>query len=84
MMIKISDTMKKFISTTLMIAMFNALAFSQKLTQTVRGTIIDNDNKLPLIGATVIIVGTNPPIGAATDANGNFRISKSSCRQNFT
>ena len=68
--------MKKFISTTLMIAVFSTLAFSQKLTQTVRGTIIDTDSKLPLIGATVVIVGTNPPIGAATDANGNFRIEK--------
>jgi hypothetical protein len=68
--------MKKFISITFMIAVFSTLAFSQKLTQTVRGTIIDTDSKLPLIGATVVIVGTNPPIGAATDANGNFRIEK--------
>jgi len=75
-MIKINDTMKKFISTTLMIAVFSTLAFSQKLTQTVRGTIIDTDSKLPLIGATAVIVGTNPPIGAATDANGNFRIQR--------
>jgi hypothetical protein len=68
--------MKKFILSALMIAVFSTLAFSQKLTQTVRGTIIDSDSKLPLIGATVVIVGTNPPIGAATDANGNFRIQK--------
>jgi hypothetical protein len=68
--------MKKFISTTLMIAVFSTLAFSQKLTQTVRGTIVDTDSKLPLIGATVVIVGSNPPIGAASDANGNFRIEK--------
>ena len=68
--------MKKFISTTLMIAVFSTLAFSQKLTQTVRGTIIDNDSKLPLVGATVIISGVNPPVGAATDDKGNFRIEK--------
>jgi hypothetical protein len=68
--------MKKLILTTLMIAVFSTLTFSQKLTQTVRGTIIDTDSKLPLIGATVVIAGTNPPIGAATDANGNFRIEK--------
>ena len=55
--------MKKFISTTLIIAVFTTLAFSQNLTQTVRGTIIDVDSKLPLIGATVVIVGTNPLIG---------------------
>ena len=65
--------MKKFISTTLIIAMFTTLAFSQNLKQTVRGTIIDNDNKLPLIGATVIIIGTDPLIGTATDVNGIFR-----------
>jgi hypothetical protein len=66
--------MKKFILTTLIIAMFTTLAFSQTLKQTVRGTIIDIDNKLPLIGATVIIVGTDPLIGTATDVNGIFRL----------
>jgi hypothetical protein len=68
--------MKKFILTTLMIAVFTSLAFSQTLTQIVRGTIVDADNKLPLTGATVIIIGTNPLIGAATDANGEFRLGK--------
>jgi hypothetical protein len=68
--------MKKLISITLMIAVFSTLAFSQKLTQTVRGTIIDTDSKMPLIGATVLIVGTNPPAGSATDEKGNFRIEK--------
>jgi hypothetical protein len=68
--------MKKFILTTLMIAVFTSLAFSQNLTQIVRGTIVDVDSKLPLIGATVIIIGTNPLIGAATDANGEFRLGK--------
>ena len=64
--------MKKFISTTLIIAVFTTLAFSQNLTQIVRGTIIDVDSKLPLIGATVIIIGTDPLIGTATDVNGEF------------
>ena len=67
--------MKKLISTTLIIAVFTTLTFSQNLTQTVRGTIIDNDSKLPLIGATVIL-GTIPLIGTATDVNGIFRLEK--------
>jgi len=54
--------MKKFISTTIMIAVFTTLAFSQNLTQTVRGTIFDMDSRLPLIGATVVIAGSNPMI----------------------
>jgi hypothetical protein len=58
----------------LMLAMFTTLAFSQNLTQTIRGTITDNDSKLPLIGATVIIPGTDPFIGTITDVNGVFRL----------
>jgi len=68
--------MKKFISTTLIFVVFTAIIFGQKLTQTVRGTIIDIDSKVPLVGATVLISGSNPPIGVSTDANGNFRLEK--------
>ena len=62
--------MKKRIYTTLLFVMISVLAFSQQLTQTLRGTIIDNDSKLPLIGATVKIAGSNPLIGTTTDVNG--------------
>ncbi|MDP3150798.1 MAG: TonB-dependent receptor [Ignavibacteria bacterium] len=65
--------MKKFIKTMLLIAMFTTLAFSQKLTQIVRGTIIDTDSKLPLIGTNVFIVGSDPTIGTTSDINGTFR-----------
>lgn len=65
--------MKKFIKAMLLIAMFTTLAFSQKLTQTVRGTITDTDSKLPLIGTNVFIVDTDPAIGTTSDVNGTFR-----------
>jgi hypothetical protein len=65
--------MKKIISTTLMIAVFTSLAFSQNLTQVVRGSIVDADSKLPLAGATLLIPGTNPLVGTATDKEGIFR-----------
>ena len=68
--------LKKIISTTLMIAVFTSLAFSQNLTQTVRGTIVDVDSKLPLPGATLVILGTDPMVGTSTDMNGNFRFGK--------
>ena len=68
--------MKKIIFTSFIIAMFTTLAFSQQLTQTVRGTIIDMDSQLPLIGATVRVVGVNSFKGAATDVNGEFRLEK--------
>jgi hypothetical protein len=68
--------MKKLVFTTLLIATFTTMAFGQKLTQTVRGTITDTDSKLPLIGATLTIPGTSPLIGTATDVEGNFRLVK--------
>lgn len=46
------------------------------LTQLVRGSIVDADSKLPLIGATVYIPDTDPLIGTVTDLNGNFRLEK--------
>ena len=67
-------TIRKSLLALLMIVMFTTLAFSQKLSQTVRGTILDTDSKLPLIGATVIIPGTDPLIGSVTDVNGRFRL----------
>ncbi len=51
-----------------------SLAISQNLTQTVRGKIADIDNKLPLIGATVIILGSEPLKGTTSDTNGSFRL----------
>ncbi len=48
--------------------------FAQDLTQTVRGTLIDQDTQTPLIGATVVIIGSDPVKGAVTDMEGNFRI----------
>jgi hypothetical protein len=71
-----TDTMKKFISTTLMIAVFSALAFGQNLTQIVRGSIVDFDSKLPVPGATLVVLGTDPLVGTSTDVNGIFRFEK--------
>ncbi len=65
--------LKKLISVTFMIAVFTAPAFSQPLTQTVRGVIVDTDSKLPLAGATLVIPGTDPVVGTSTDINGIFK-----------
>ncbi len=51
-----------------------SLVKAQELTQTIRGTVTDHDSKTPLIGATVIIMGTDPIVGTITDLDGYFRI----------
>lgn len=45
---------------------------AQTLTQTVRGTVVDQVSQSPLPGANVIIVNSNPFLGAATDLDGAF------------
>ncbi len=54
-----------------------SMSFSaaQQITQTVRGTIVDQDSQMPLIGASIMIAGSNPPIGAVTGVDGDFRIT---------
>ena len=49
---------------------------AQKLTQVVRGKIIDSATRTPMQFANIVIRTTNPPIGTASDKNGNFRIDK--------
>lgn len=61
---------------TLIASLIVIFGYSQQLTQTVRGTLIDTDSKRPLIGASVVIIGTNPLIGTVTDIDGIFRLEE--------
>jgi hypothetical protein len=49
---------------------------AEQLTQTFRGRVIDAYTELPLPGATVVILGTDPLKGTATDRNGEYRIDQ--------
>lgn len=51
------------------------LSFAQPLTQTVRGTAIDQSLQTPIPGATVVLLNTSPAQGALTDADGSFRLT---------
>jgi len=44
------------------------------LRQTVRGTIIDRHTQMPIIGASIILNGSDPLVGAITDVDGKFRL----------
>lgn len=43
-------------------------------TQTVKGQVVDAQADYPLIGASVILLGSDPIIGTVTDLEGNFRL----------
>ena len=47
---------------------------SAQITQTVRGTVIDEDSKTPLIGATIAILTVDPIKGTTTEFDGSFKI----------
>ncbi|MBX2956740.1 MAG: TonB-dependent receptor [Cyclobacteriaceae bacterium] len=49
---------------------------AQTLTQTLRGKIIDQVTQTPLPGATVMVLNTDPLVGATTDVDGDFKILK--------
>jgi hypothetical protein len=48
---------------------------AQVPTQVLKGQISDKETRLPLIGATVVIVNSDPLTGTTTDAVGKFRIT---------
>lgn len=56
----------------LLVSMF--ASYGQTFTQTIKGQITDEQSRSPVIGATVLVVGTNPPLGGITDVEGYFRI----------
>nr|WKN37896.1 TonB-dependent receptor [Tunicatimonas sp. TK19036] len=47
-------------------------AYSQNITQTIRGRVIDSETLQPLEGTSVYLRDTDPPLGATTDTQGNF------------
>lgn len=49
---------------------------AQNLTQVVRGTITDQDSKVPLIGATIQVLDTDPVMGVSADVDGRFVFTK--------
>jgi hypothetical protein len=61
---------------TVLFILLNSLAFSQ-ITQTIRGKVLEKETQQSIPGANVIVVTdtTDGLKGAATDIDGNFRIS---------
>ena len=60
----------------ILILSFPLTILSQEITQTIKGTIVDNETGNPLIGATVVIMESHPLLGTTTDIYGNFKIEK--------
>lgn len=49
---------------------------AQQFTQTVKGRILDQQSKSPIIGATIVVKDSEPLLGGTSDVDGYFRIAK--------
>ncbi|GJM36237.1 MAG: prevent-host-death protein [Saprospiraceae bacterium] len=71
--------MKFFLKFTLVVILAQlwlSWAIAQTPTQTIRGQVVDKDAQMPLIGATVVILNMDTPLGTTTDTDGYFKMEK--------
>ena len=59
----------------LLVTICFATAHAQPSTQTVRGRIVDTQSEFPLTGVNVVVLGTDPLIGTASDIEGYFTLT---------
>ncbi|MCK5029593.1 MAG: carboxypeptidase-like regulatory domain-containing protein, partial [Bacteroidales bacterium] len=64
----------KLILITLLASLFFEPVKSETITQTIKGRVFDIENKIPLPGANIIVVNSDPLIGTVTDGDGYFRL----------
>lgn len=62
--------------THLSLFLFNHSLNAQTLTQNIRGVVLDKSVQTPIVGATVVLVGSNPLKGTVTDAEGVFQLAQ--------
>ena len=68
--------MKGLILTSMILAaLTTGLLANENFTQTIRGTVADDVTGFPLIGASVVLVDSDPLVGTITDLNGVFELT---------
>ncbi|MFN8288317.1 MAG: TonB-dependent receptor [Chitinophagales bacterium] len=53
---------------------FTSCALAQQSMGTIKGRVIDKDSKQALWGVNIILLNTNPPVGATTAEDGSYKI----------
>ncbi len=67
--------MKKLILLLIISFVFQVFVKASE-TQTIRGTVVDKDSKMTIIGATVVLLNSDPLVGTVTDLDGEFHLEK--------
>ncbi len=55
-----------------LLTVFSSVVHAQNLTQVIRGRVVDETTRFPLIGANVILLNSDPVKGTSTDKDGWF------------
>ena len=55
---------------------FISFSLLGQVAQTIRGKVLDKESKIPLAGASVVLLNSNPQRGVMSDKDGNFRLDK--------
>lgn len=72
----IISTNKLAYAATCLFILYMSFANAQTPSQTIRGTVIDNQSKSPLVGVSIVLLNTENFVGTTTDLDGNFRLEK--------
>ncbi len=66
--------MKK-LSIIVLLTILTVTTYSQdKLTQTIRGNVVDKESQMPLLGATIVLLNFDPIVGTITNKDGDFKL----------
>ncbi len=69
-------TMKNAIILFILTSIFSSsISQAQNYSQTIKGKVTDIDTQAPLIGAYVILIGSEPILGVVTDADGYYKLT---------
>ncbi len=68
--------MKKIVGLVIVLCFILNETQAQTLQQTIRGSVVDKDTRLPLVGVNLVIEPSDPPAGAVTDFKGEFIFDK--------
>src|SRR5687767_9344371 len=64
--------MRKGFFIVLILSLFQT--YSQTITQTIKGVVVDKQSQSPLPGVIVQVLNSDPLLGASTNENGEFKI----------
>lgn len=68
--------MKPLIHRSLFLAALSISITAAAQTQVVKGTVKDADTQMPLVGAAIVLYGSEPTVAVTTDPEGRFRIEQ--------